>query len=695
MGIGFVTHLLASFILLAFVLWQIIRRKSGLFNTLFIWATIFTLAWTVAISFQNFIPVNSTLIVFILEALKSTAWVVLLLHLLGFSYLFKKDNMDQDSRTGLTIFSFAALIPPVFTILYLCSLFIINTDNQAFALNPSYIIAGFLLTSIVVLALLEQVVRNSRAQRAWNMKFLCIGLGLAYCFDLYIYSDALLFGQLNPNFFEALGIIISIAFPLLSISYNRTKKGQVQVSISRRFVFHSSVIFAAGVYLILMAFAGYYIRNVSGEWGVILQVVFWITSLGILIVMASSGKVRSNLKAYINENLFASKYDYREEWLKLSNTLYFSDSGMSLPERSILAIGEIIDCHGGGLWLMNDDYEYTQVAEVELGWVANSNIPKDHSFIAYLQSTTSMMDLRHEHKLSENTLPEWLIPLNKIALVVPLLLQEKLYGFLLLGYARTDFELNWEDSDILKTAGQQAASYLAQMMASEELMKAKQFTAFSQMSAFVVHDLKTLNSQLSLMVSNAERHKTNPSFIDDMIDTTQHAVEKMDSLLQHFKKNEDDGPNADAKLNKKVDLVEVIESLVEKQQKLSPKPVFETSEQNAQISATSEEVYSSLGHIIQNAQEATSNEGRVEVTLESDQENYRIIISDSGKGMSQEFINTKLFQPFVSTKGLSGMGIGVYQCREFIRNLGGEISVVSAIDKGTTFTVKIPKIPES
>jgi signal transduction histidine kinase len=86
--------------------------------------------------------------------------------------------------------------------------------------------------------------------------------------------------------------------------------------------------------------------------------------------------------------------------------------------------------------------------------------------------------------------------------------------------------------DLLEIAGSQAASHLAQQDAADALMVARQFESFNRMSTFVVHDLKNLVSQLSLLNANAEKHKDNPEFQRDMLETVQHSVQKMKLLLQ-------------------------------------------------------------------------------------------------------------------------------------------------------------------
>src|SRR5438270_7816382 len=116
-------------------------------------------------------------------------------------------------------------------------------------------------------------------------------------------------------------------------------------------------------------------------------------------------------------------------------------------------------------------------------------------------------------------------------LIIPLAIGPDLIGFVILGAARAKIEIDWEVRDLLKTASQQAASYLAQIRASEALLEARKFAAFNRMSAFVVHDLKNLVAQLSLMLRNAERHRDNPEFQRDMLSTVEHVVGRMNALM--------------------------------------------------------------------------------------------------------------------------------------------------------------------
>jgi signal transduction histidine kinase len=97
-----------------------------------------------------------------------------------------------------------------------------------------------------------------------------------------------------------------------------------------------------------------------------------------------------------------------------------------------------------------------------------------------------------------------------------------------------------------------------------------------------------------------------------------------------------------------------------------------------------------LSHLIQNAQDATPPDGEITLTLKPAKGNVVLFIQDSGSGMTEDFISDQLFKPFESTKGLTGMGIGAYQAREYIQKLGGNIDVTSEPGIGSCFSVRIP-----
>ena len=204
------------------------------------------------------------------------------------------------------------------------------------------------------------------------------------------------------------------------------------------------------------------------------------------------------------------------------------------------------------------------------------------------------------------------------------------------------------------------------------------------MSAFVVHDLKTVNAQLSLLLRNAERHRTNTVFIDDMLKTVDNAVNRMTKLTDQLRAKDKTSATVD------VDLVSLIDQVIHDRAEQRPAPVLENSIAPVTIRADRERLSAVLSHVVQNGQDATAEDGTVRVRVDITSVWAIVTVTDTGHGMAPEFIDNELFAPFATTKGVAGIGIGAYQCREYVRTLGGDVSVRSQTAVGTEFTLRLP-----
>jgi putative PEP-CTERM system histidine kinase len=433
-----------------------------------------------------------------------------------------------------------------------------------------------------------------------------------------------------------------------------------------------------------MAGAGYYLRFFGGSWGTVMQVSFLFGAVVLLMAVLFSGTLRSWLRVFISKHFFSYNYDYREEWLHFTRTL--SEGGHELGERVIQALAQLVESPGGSLWISRESGNFEHVAHWNMP-TAKGSEPVTSPFCQFLEQREWVIDLQecrtNPEKYSTITLPAWLEAIQKAWLVVPLIQHRKLFGFVVLALPRSKVKLNWEVSDLLKVAGNQAASYMAQYEAANALMVARQFESFNRMSTFVVHDLKNLVSQLSLLLSNAEKHKQNPEFQQDMVETVYLSVQKMKRLLE--KLSGSDSIEMPAPLS----ISRLLQEAVKSKSIAEPKPVLEVHDGNLSVYANSSRLERVVGHLIQNAIEATPRDGLVRIRLQR-QEDFAVVeIKDTGHGMSEEFIREKLFKPFVSTKS-AGMGIGVFESKEYLSELGGKLEVVSSQSDGTVFRILLP-----
>ncbi|SMP69385.1 XrtA/PEP-CTERM system histidine kinase PrsK [Noviherbaspirillum suwonense] len=665
----------AAFLLLTLLLLTSWRgRLHGMALTA---ASGITALWAGVVAQQASAGIQLSLASDMLELARNAAWTIFLVAVLS---PYRKDS-------GAPVVQSRLLAPGLAMLYILCAAGTVysrwilrDVDTQIYFMAN---FVGRVAMAVIGMLLVEQLYRSTPPQERWAIKFACLGVGGLYVYDFYLYSDAMLFRALNVDIWAARGMVNALAVPLIAVSAARNPKWSLDIAVSRRVIFHSAAVVGSALYLLMMALAGYWLRFFGGSWGSVMQVTFFAAALALLAGIVFSGTVRSRLKVFISKNFYNYNYDYREEWLRFTRTL--STKGPDLGERAVQAIADLVESPTGALWLSNGAH-HALLAHWHMPDAAGSE-PADSAFCSFLQGRQWVVDLDEleadPEKYEGLVAPEWLRKLPRAWLVVPLIMHEELLGFVVLSQPRSRIRLNWEVTDLLKIAGNQAASYLAQQQSANALMVARQFESFNRMSTFIVHDLKNLIFQLSLLVANAEKHRDNPEFQKDMMDTLDNSVKKMKLLLH--KLNSGDSIEGPAPLS----LDKLLAQAVQLKSQFEPRPTLELHDKGLTLLANWGRMERVVGHLIQNAIEASPRDGRVLVALRRQDENAVIEISDNGAGMTEEFMRSRLFKPFETTKS-AGMGVGVFESREYIQELGGRLDVASRAGEGTTFTMTLP-----
>lgn len=536
MIIGVIGYTTSAVFFFALLLVLLAGRSGVSFKRFLALASAASGLWAAAAALQA--AFDTTLIVSqLLELVRDLSWLAFLLHMLN-----ARADGNRVMTTGLRTARNAIYTFTLVTMLLALYRYF-GGSSLSFFVGLDYALAGHLLLAVVGLVLLEQILRNTPVDLLRAIKYLCLGTGGMFVYDFYLYSDALLFQRIDPALWEARGFVNALVVPVIGISLARNPQWSPRVFISRRVVFHTSALLGSGIYLLAMGAGGYYVRDYGGTWGVVAQTIFMFGAILILLILLFSGPLRARLRVFINKHFFHYKYDYREEWLRFIRTLSSSDQNTPLPERVIRAIAQMIDCPGGVLWVRRDDGKFEPVARWNMDLPVSTSEPADSSLVRFLEIQKWVINLDEYQRdpglyrsLGDLEMPDWLKTAPDAWLISPLILQESLLGFVVLARASASHrDFNWEDSDLLKTSGSQAASYLAQHAISQALAEARQFETFSRLSTYVVHDLKNLISQLSLVVSNAARHKSNPLFMENVISTVENSVSKMNRLLARMR----------------------------------------------------------------------------------------------------------------------------------------------------------------
>jgi len=548
------------------------------------------------------------------------------------------------------------------------------------------LIFGQVFTSLVAIVLIEQIFRNTRRRQRRALKFLCLGVGTLFVYDLLMYASAVVDGQVDPTLWSARGYLACLSMPLIGAAVARSPSWDGGIFVSRKVVFHSATLVGSAIFLLLMTVIGQYVRTFGGTWGAAAQVVFVATSVLALLVILTSDTLLASMRVAIDKHFFRDKYDYREEWMRLTETLSSQATALPVRKRAIKALADIVRAPAGAIWLRNVDRDrYDAVSQWNTG-AAFETMAADSPLVEFLAASNWVIDAaelkeqpRRYERLSARHLPE---AAGDSCLVVPLLLNAEMLGLVILLDVPVAGSLNYEDRDLLKAAGRQVASYMAQDTAMELLAESRQFEAYNRLTAYIMHDLKNIIAQQSLVVDNAQKHRNNPEFVTDAIETIRIGVARMRRVLEQLR------PGIATQGAERVDLGGTIMKSIAECSGRQPVPKARLGDERLWVKGNRDRLQMALTHLIRNAQEATPPDGTVEVVLASRGAERSVEIRDTGMGMDAEFVRDRLFRPFDSTKGTAGMGIGAYQVRETLRQMGGDLEVESTPGEGTTVRMR-------
>lgn len=531
----------------------------------------------------------------------------------------------------------------------------------------------------VGLILVENLLRNCSRDQLWALKLLGIGLGLVFAYHLFVEIPALFGNAAGGTLGLTEPLIYLSILPLLVVSAIRMPGTQLKIHSSRRVVFHSAALVGTGIVLESAALAAFYVRNFGGTVATVLALVLMFSACAALLVAASSAGLRSRFGRFINENFFNYKYDYRVEWGKFIASLSArEDDGVSLKVLRTLA--DLLDCPGGLLLVWREDWSRFMPGAQWAVDAAPAPLAVDDPLLApFGDRAASFLETDGSHAAAV----AWRARHGFAWLVVPLRYRDRLVGLAILSRPRASRRLDWEDRDLIALAAAQLAVHLVHDDTARALADARSLEAFNRRTAFIVHDMKNAIGQLALVAQNASRFGADPQFRQDMILSLRQSVARLQELLGRLK-NESAPPAPPAP----VDLSRWLAEFVAEKNALGlPVSLRDNAGPEATTRIDREALRNVLAHVIDNALEAAPG-AAVEIGLDKAGNAYRISVRDKGRGMAPTFIADELFRPLRSTK--SGFGLGAYQARQTMRELDGDLEVVSRIGDGTTVQLTLP-----
>lgn len=669
------THLAAFLGYGALALVLVLRGARSWLRTVFAWAALLTSAWGGAVALSG-LGLLLPGIAECLAAISDGAWYSVALTVLYF--------IGQERTSWrLTALTTAIVVA-------------VNGVFAARHLDAGSVLGirlDWRLTSAIELCLgailLENMMRNLDRDRFWSMKHFGIGLGAIILFRAFVLTPALLIGSVPEAASVAQPLLYLLVLPLFVVSAVRSPDLEIRVHASRTIVFHTAALIAAGIVLQGAAIAAYYLRSRGGDYGTVLAILVGFGSLAAVAVALASQTVRSRLTKFINENFFSYRYDYRREWQNFIRAVSkWTDD--DVPLGVVRTLAELLDSTGGALWSWRESWNrFMPVARWSFEATLTPVGPNDPIIKLLSDEGCAFIDLRIPPK--DVVLAEWRQRFPRAWLVVPFRYRSRLAGFALINPPRVERRLGWEEREIISLLALQLAAFLVQHETAQALADARQLEQFNKRFAFILHDTKNAVGQLSLLVRNVEAHGHDENFRKDMAVTLRNSVDKLQSLLLSLTGRTDQTATVST-TSGRVDLAGLISDFVEERRRRGQNIIYSGAAAPAHVRLPDTKAFLGvLEHVVTNALEATREGAAVVVRMTKAQGFVSVLVEDRGPGMAEQFISNNLFRPRKSTKA-TGYGIGAFQAREVMRELGGEIDIQSKVGEGTTVQLKLREL---
>lgn len=653
------------------------RERFGPAGNILVLAMALTAGWSLTVAAMGAGATAAS----IMETLRNLAW-------LGAVYrLFASDGR----HTGLRPIRPLLVVLAIVEVLHLA--FDLLVAPAAQAAREAQVAFGFmvmfrLLVTVGGLVLVHNLYAGgSRQSRAW-LRWPAAGLGALWLVDLNFYAIAYLSADWPSDLTAVRGASVIALAMLLMVGASKDRDA-LRFRPSRAVTFQTFSLLVIGAYLLGMIAIAQWLSLVGGNFARLMELAFLIVASAAAILVLPSRRLRGWLKVMLSKHFFLHRYDYREEWLRFTRTIGGTgDADLPLGERVVQAVADVADSPAGLLLTLGEGGGLTLAARWR--WQA-IEVPAEAipaASVRFFQREEYIADLDDwragKHGVDEGAaLPEWLREEARAWALVPLIHYERLVGLVVLARPPMPRRFDWEDFDLLRLVGRQAASYLAENAVQEALAEASRFDDFHRRIAFVMHDIKNLASQLSLLSRNAEVHADKPAFRADMLLTLKNSSDKLNTLLARLSRY--GGGMVDRIAE--VAASDIAKSAIDRFRGMHNVMLVETHE--CLVLANREALEQVLVHLIQNGVDASSAGSPVFLSLTCDGIYARFEVVDSGTGMSADFVRSRLFKPFVSSKP-GGFGIGAFEARELVRAMQGRLDVESREGLGSRFVVRIP-----
>ena len=539
-----------------------------------------------------------------------------------------------------------------------------------------------LLMYVVSIAYMEGLLRTLRDPMLYQLKFVLVGLIALAGFKIFDLSQTV-FHQGQRLDAATNGSAFLVAIGLMAYGFVRTQFRSLaqRIYISPHMLAGSLTFLVAGLYLFVVGVVSQVVRSSGVSFGVVCSVLFVLLALVGLTIFLLSRSARTALQTVLARNFYRAKYDYRAQWLDVTESFRGCGSVDAIWDLLLALLSRTFHAGRISVWHKIDaDARFHQVRS------ANVEPPPEpldasHQLIQRLESEDVSV------VVETVGLPphDYFVQATHAALCVPIRSGSELIGFIALSGEVAGSPYGQDDRDLLKAIAHHVGVLLAYVRLAEERQGSAELEALHRFSAFCLHDLKNLAARLSLVVQNAEHHGWDPTFQESAMRTVKDTADKMTTLMSKLSlKSFKPSFAGTAEL---VELSSLIEEIVAPLR--GGEVRWHLNAETVQLFvAGREEIHQVLLNVMLNAKQAIRDEGDIWIVLSQSNGTVIVTVEDTGCGIPPEKLRS-LFHPVQSSRA-GGLGVGLYQCYQIVKAHRGLIQIRSEVEQGTLVRIELP-----
>lgn len=550
-----------------------------------------------------------------------------------------------------------------------------------------YIVIGMALG----LAQLEVVLRASREPVRHKLKFVVIGLGGLAGHQIYQASQMLLFPVWQAQHVLVSSVVTAMALGLIAYGLGRSRLREVFVNtyVSQQALFGSVTFIVIGVYLLAVGVVGEWLRRTNQPLGVGLSVVVVFGALVGLAIAAFSKTVRAEIRRFLTRNFYRSKYDYRAQWLQVTEAFQQAAGKEAIMDRLLDLLIKTFATTTLSIWSFREaDRRFYQVRSMTM----EKELPPmelSHPVIVQLVKRDEPVFINDDFgggDVHESRSRASLLATSDAALCFPIRAQGRLAAFVALGRQLHGEPYGTDDCDLLRGIAHHVGALLSHAALAEERQASAELEALHRFSVFCLHDLKNLAARLSLVAQNAESHGKDPAFQESAMRTVTDTARKMMALMSKLSLTS--FKPALAGTPEPVEMSALIEDIVGPIRGDGLVQVRVTGGPVPAVMAVKDQIHQVLLNVLLNAKQAVGQTGEITIAIESSESSVVVTVHDTGNGIPSDMLES-LFRPSQSSRP-GGLGVGLYQCKQIVEAHRGTIQIRSELGKGTQVRIELP-----